>query len=190
MSNYLSVAETAKLVRKQLAKNFPNVKFSVRSSSYAGGASINVSWVDGPTAKAVEAVTGQFTGADFDGMIDMKTHNTSWLMPDGSAMVARAQGTVGSMGVIQGEENAKPHPEAQEVSFGADYIFCNRKYSQVAMLKASLAVSEKYGMPPVNVEMTEWGPRMTGQNANLRQNDWDRTTNSDLVWKHLASEAA
>lgn len=42
MKDYLSVADTAKLIRKDLAKLWPDVKFYVRSKSYSGGASINV----------------------------------------------------------------------------------------------------------------------------------------------------
>jgi hypothetical protein len=69
---YLRCAETAKLVRQALKESFPCVKFSIRSSTYSGGASINVSWVDGPTSKQVEQVTDAFCGGYFDGMIDYK----------------------------------------------------------------------------------------------------------------------
>ena len=77
MSNtqYLSCAETAKLVRAALKESFPGVKFSVKSSTYAGGASINVAYVDGPTAAQVEAVAKAFQGAYFDGMTDYKGSN-------------------------------------------------------------------------------------------------------------------
>lgn len=71
-SKYLSCADTAKLLRQALKEAFPGVKFSVRSSTYAGGASIRVGWTDGPTAKMVETVSGKFSGAYFDGMIDYK----------------------------------------------------------------------------------------------------------------------
>jgi hypothetical protein len=72
VSNYLSVADTAKLVRQALKESFPGVKFSVRSHSYAGGASIDVRWTDGPNSKQVDSVLDQFEGAYFDGMIDYK----------------------------------------------------------------------------------------------------------------------
>lgn len=72
MSNYLSCAETAKLVRQALKEAFPGVKFSVRSSVYSGGASIQVGWTDGPNSNQVEAVAKVFEGAYFDGMIDYK----------------------------------------------------------------------------------------------------------------------
>ena len=47
---YLRCAETAKLLlRAALKEAFPEVAFSVRSRTYAGGASIDVTWRDGPT---------------------------------------------------------------------------------------------------------------------------------------------
>ena len=77
MSNtkYLSCAETAKLVRAALKEAFPGVKFSVKSSTYAGGASINVSYTDGPSASQVEGITSAFQGSYFDGMTDYKGSN-------------------------------------------------------------------------------------------------------------------
>jgi hypothetical protein len=77
MSNreYLSCADTAKLIRAALKESFPGVKFSVRSSVYAGGASININYVDGPTSDQVKAVAGMFEGSYFDGMQDYKGLN-------------------------------------------------------------------------------------------------------------------
>ncbi len=76
---YLSVAETAKEVRIALKAVFPTVKFSVRSSVYSGGGSIDVRWTDGPTTKRVEAITKRFEGSSFDGMIDLKSyHDTEY----------------------------------------------------------------------------------------------------------------
>lgn len=59
----LSTAETAKEVRKALKSSFPGIKFSVRSSIYANGSSISVTWTDGPTEQAVKEVTCEFEGA-------------------------------------------------------------------------------------------------------------------------------
>lgn len=72
---YLSVAETAKLVRQALKESFPGIKFSVRSDSYSGGASIRIGWTDGPNSKQVESVASEFEGSYFDGMIDYKGSN-------------------------------------------------------------------------------------------------------------------
>lgn len=69
-ARYISCTESAKLIRKELKANFPSIKFSVKSSSYAGGASISIRWTDGPARKAVEKITDKFAGARFDGMDD------------------------------------------------------------------------------------------------------------------------
>jgi len=55
--NYKSVVEVAKIVRKVLKSEFPETKFSVRSSRYSMGASIDIEWTDGPTTKSVNEVT-------------------------------------------------------------------------------------------------------------------------------------
>ncbi len=126
---YLSCAETAKLVRVALKKNFPGVKFSVTSSVYSMGASIDVRWVLGPTTKEVNAVAKQFESADFDGSIDLQTIKDHWLLKDGSTIIRDAQGTVGSMGYIPPEHN--PPPEgAVPVHFGAHYVQCQRQLTE------------------------------------------------------------
>ena len=127
-TKYLSCAETAKLVRSALKNNFPGVKFSVRSSVYSLGASIDVSWVLGPTTKEVDAVAGRYESASFDGSIDMETRYDHWLLPDGSAIVKHGPGTEGSMGYIPAVSNPMP-AGAIPVSFGAHYIQCQRRYA-------------------------------------------------------------
>lgn len=54
-------------IRIELKRDFPGVSFSVRSSH----SSVRVGWTDGPTAKAVEAVTGKYQCGDFNGMEDI-----------------------------------------------------------------------------------------------------------------------
>lgn len=63
----------AKNVRTELKRAWPKVKFSVRSSYD----SININWTDGPTVKAVEAVTGKYQSGHFDGMTDCYEYNSS-----------------------------------------------------------------------------------------------------------------
>lgn len=41
---YISTADTARLIRAELARRWPTVRFSVRSSMYAGGSSIRVAY--------------------------------------------------------------------------------------------------------------------------------------------------
>jgi hypothetical protein len=133
---YLSCAETAKLVRAALKKVFPRVKFSVRSSTYSMGASISVRWTDGPSSKAVDKVIEAYAGADFDGMIDLKYDKKHVLMPDGSAILAYSPGTEGSMGShpkVKGpSELAEIVQGARLVDFGADYVHSQRTLSDGA----------------------------------------------------------
>jgi len=103
---YLSCADTAKLLRKALKTAHPGIKFSVRSNTYAGGASINVKWTDGPTEERVKATTSLYSGATFDGMIDLKEYHDSLLA----------------------DENGN----VQHVHFGADFIFTNREVGNTA----------------------------------------------------------
>jgi Large polyvalent protein associated domain 29 len=100
---YLTCAETAKLVRSALKTAFPGTKFGVRSKTYSGGASITVSWTDGPTSADVDKVISLYSGASFDGMIDLKSYHDSILV----------------------DENG----DARVVHFGADYVFTSRKIS-------------------------------------------------------------
>ena len=59
---YMDTKEVAKLVRKELKTHFPMQKFSVRIERYSMGSSINVTWIDGPMVKDVEAIAGHFHG--------------------------------------------------------------------------------------------------------------------------------
>lgn len=121
---YLSTTETAKAIRLTLAKRFPGVKFSVRSKVYSGGSSIHINWTDGPRQKTVEKITDGFSGASFDGMNDLKSYVHSWLLPDGTAALAERPDSYG--GSIPAYYSDAPHPNAELVSFGADFVFCDR----------------------------------------------------------------
>lgn len=100
----LDTVEVAKEIRKVLKAEFPGQKFSVRSSRYSGGSSIDVNWTDGPTTKQVDAVVKRFQGADFNGMIDLKEYRDPVLL-------ANADGSY------------------EEVRYGVDYVMTQRRYS-------------------------------------------------------------
>jgi hypothetical protein len=116
-TRYLTCAETAKLVRTALKGAFPGEKFSVRSSTYAGGASIDVSWTDGPTVRDVDRVVQPFAGADFDGMQDLKTYR-----------------------------GAQPL-DGEKVSFGADFVQTHRRISDERRATYEQVVAEQTGRP-------------------------------------------
>ncbi len=78
MTRYISSTDTAKMIRQAISEKFPEVKFGVRTRKYSGGASVDVSWTDGPTDKEVDEIAGQFRGATFDAMIDLKSYVTSY----------------------------------------------------------------------------------------------------------------
>jgi hypothetical protein len=109
---YVDVVETAKLVRSALKSAFPGVKFSVRSDKYAGGASIDVSWTDGPFEKDVERVTSRYQACDFDGMQDMRTYRPSTLVAFGG--------------------------EVEDVQFGAHYVQTHRKLSDAYLAELEI----------------------------------------------------
>lgn len=126
---YLSCAETAKLIRQALKRQFPTTKFSVRSHTYAGGASIDINWTDGPTDAEVSRVAAGYAGGRFDGMIDMAYYVTSWLEEDGTAHVAENAGTGGQRGSDPGHIGDPRGGGARMVHFGADYVFTHRELS-------------------------------------------------------------
>lgn len=55
-----------RIVKAELKKAFPNVKFSVTSDSD----SVRVNWTNGVTVKMVEEITGKYKLGHFDGMTD------------------------------------------------------------------------------------------------------------------------
>lgn len=103
-TTWLSCAETARLLRTALNKAFPDVKFSVRSKVYSGGASIRVAWTDGPLDADVQKVCDRFEGSDFDGMQDLKTNKH--------------------------ETRVDGYGEIRHVHYGSDFVFANRSVSR------------------------------------------------------------
>lgn len=147
---YLSGADTAKLVRKALKTNFAGVKFSVRSDHN----SIRVSWIDGPTTAQVDPVVKAYEGGGFDGMIDLPYSCESWLLPDGTVEAAYSGGTEGSRGSVEGYVFAPTSPDAQLVQFGAKYVFTDRDSSREALEAAIDETCAYWGIEdrPVIVE--------------------------------------
>lgn len=189
---YLSCAESAKLIRKALKKAFPGVKFYVTSSTYSMGASISIDWIDGPTTKEVDSVVKVYEGADFDGMIDLKCYWYHWLMPDGSVQVAKGGGTENSRGYIRAIENPKPHPDAELVSMGADYIHTNRSYSRAFLEQVAQDFHNKtkWDIPEIK-DNTWWGGSKSRPGAAYFVDSYDhKAPNSDEPLGRLYSREA
>lgn len=69
-------AACADAIRKELKENFKGFKFSVKSETFSGGDSVNISWIDGPTAEEVEKITSKYQAGYFDGMQDMYIYSS------------------------------------------------------------------------------------------------------------------
>lgn len=72
---HLNATEVAKRIRADLKKAFPTTKFSVRSSSFSQGSSVDVSYIDGPTVAQVESLMNRYGGRGFDGSNDSTYFN-------------------------------------------------------------------------------------------------------------------
>lgn len=139
---YLSCAETAKLVRAELKQNFPTIKFSVRSKTYSMGASITVNWDNGPTTKQVESAVGCYHGSDFDPMQDLAYHVDHYMTKDGQVCLAESHHN------LEPKKFDQP-PDSEKVSFGADYIFCNRHISPEYQKEVADKICFEFGKEPV-----------------------------------------
>lgn len=70
-----TAAQTAKAIKQELKQLFPTVKFSVKSSTYSGGSSVDVDWEDGPTITQVLFVLDKYEYGKFNSMEDMYESN-------------------------------------------------------------------------------------------------------------------
>jgi hypothetical protein len=64
-------AATAAAIKARLKKEFPGIKFSVRSENFSMGNSVDIEWTDGPMSEAVDAIVKQYEYGRFDGMQDL-----------------------------------------------------------------------------------------------------------------------
>ena len=68
-------ATASSLIKAELTKAFPSIKFSVRYSCFSGGDSVDISWKFGPTCAQVEAISDKYQAGSFDGMTDSYTYH-------------------------------------------------------------------------------------------------------------------
>lgn len=179
---HISTTDVAKLIRLALKKAFPSTTFSVRSNSYSGGSSVYVSWMDGPTSKAVDAIVGNFETKGFDGMIDMAHYRSLWLAPDGSATCAHDTGTQGSMGSAPEHIGSAHHPDAVLVdNICGCYVQTSRCVSEATLRRGIEAVKAKnysdlstfdWSTVGVRVSSYDGSASVTGCDSVRLYNDW------------------
>lgn len=66
-----TAANCAKAIREELKGFYPQIKFSVTSSNFSMGNSVDVSWIDGPTANEIDSIIGKYQYGSFNGMEDI-----------------------------------------------------------------------------------------------------------------------
>ncbi len=140
----LTAAETAKLVRKALAAQFPETTFSVRSKHYSGGASVDIEYTDGPALKLVNEIVKQFEGCGFDPMQDLKTYNAPRML------------------------------NGEEVTFGADYVqVTSRHFSARHLKRAQGRICKRFAVEPLPIKEVNGCAYLTVPGNEPRiGNDW------------------
>ena len=66
-----SHAGAAKMLKEELQKTFPGIRFSVTSDSFSMGDSVRVSYEDGPAYSLVDQIAGKYQYGHFNGMEDI-----------------------------------------------------------------------------------------------------------------------
>ena len=66
----VSLDDTLKQMRAELAREFPGVRFSVTRSRGTGYGWVRVAYINGPRTHLVNAITNAYEGQGFDGMTD------------------------------------------------------------------------------------------------------------------------
>ena len=79
---YDSLRKGSKNLKRELRDAFPKIKFSVRASSYSGGDSIDINWIDGPTSEEIEKIANKYQHGSFNGMEDIYEYSKSNVWPD------------------------------------------------------------------------------------------------------------
>ena len=74
-------AKASKTIKTILKKEYPEIKFSVRSDNFANGSSVNVSWTDGIPDDTLRSFLNQFEYGHFDGMEDLYHYSNVKDMP-------------------------------------------------------------------------------------------------------------
>jgi hypothetical protein len=171
MSQWISIscADTAKLLRAALKSAFPGVAFSVKSKTYSMGASITVSWTDGPSSPEVTKVCNRFECADFDGMTDCKNYRHHARL---------ANGEIVRFGRSEGLPDG-----AEEVHLRADYIFTDRTYSREFLERVAKKTADYWGCDPPTIAEH-------GGTAYFSREQWERVGGSDFTASELAQQTA
>lgn len=70
-------AHAAKLIKQDLKKAFPDIKFRVVSKAYSMGNAVSAYWIDGPESKEVRLIIDKYQYGYFNGMEDIYENTNS-----------------------------------------------------------------------------------------------------------------
>ncbi len=71
MTEYVTTTEAAAALKTALRAQYPGVKFSVRKDRGTACAWLRVTYTDGPTDRAVQAIADRYSGQRFNAMTDV-----------------------------------------------------------------------------------------------------------------------
>jgi hypothetical protein len=74
-------AQAAALIRAELKKNYPEIKFSITSKNYSMGNSVSISWIDAMPPATVEAIADKYQYGHFNGMEDIYEYSNKQDFP-------------------------------------------------------------------------------------------------------------
>ena len=128
-SKHISTVETAALIRKALRRQFPSVRFSVRSQS----GSVDVRWEGGPREDDVRQIAEQFEGGCGDGDYNPRPV-FHYFFPDGHTEVAYISpsqeiGAMEPQGVDNQSRQERLSRDVELVHFDTHYVSCHRGFA-------------------------------------------------------------
>lgn len=102
-----TAAKAAKAIREELKTTFPGQKFSVLSSNYSMGNSVDISWTDGVTVKQVEEITRKYQQGHFNGMEDIYEYsNTNENIPQAKYVMCQREMSADVRETLKGIHNS------------------------------------------------------------------------------------
>ena len=132
-------AQAAALIKKILKKEYPNIKFSVKSDNYANGSSVRVSWTDGVPEKNIESFINQFQYGTFDGMTDCYNCDNVKDMPQAKYCFTNRRISTEKREIIRKQLAEKMGiADSEDAIVPNDYIVNTRGYLRDAPLRAAI----------------------------------------------------
>ena len=141
-----TVATAAGMIKAMLKKDYPSIKFSVKSDYFANGNSIDVNWVDGIPESAIDSFLRQFEYGSFDGMTDCYNYDNKHDYPQTKYVMAHRNISNEKREIIKSQLAQLMNIENSDSStIPIDYMINVRDYNCEAPLSALIyQISKDY----------------------------------------------